>query len=254
VNPNITPDVTDTYTSAELEQLGFRLGHRLTLNDGREFILSETNEDLVSASLVAPVLATGSIRYYHANAPITGSDELDTVEPYILITNAGATVAAGALQGCTVVVQLDSNGGTLIGRVKKNTAGASDAANLFKIYLDKPLQAALTALPTIEIFDPNYVAYADKDESRIACGVANVAVDQSEAPYFWRQVWGDTYLRDEAGDVATGLGIQLAATNPGEFIVLATTNGEYDAHCIGNVLYAANVARSLALVRLNRLS
>lgn len=254
MNNNITPDINDTYTSAELEQLGFRLGERLVLRDGREFVLSETNEDLVAASLVAPIVATGSIRYYHANAPITGSDELDTVEPFILITNAGATVAAGALAGLTIVVQNDSNGGTLIGKIKGNTAGASSATNLFKIFLEKPLQAALTALPSVEVFDPNYVAYADVDETRFANGVAIVAVDQSEAPYFWRQVCGDAILRDEAGDVAVGLGVKVASTNPGEFVVAVTAKGEYDEHIIGNVLYPSNVARSFALVRLNRLS
>ena len=256
-NDQITPNVFAAMTADEYARCGYKLGDEVKIRNHGDFVLSEAQEDLVVGALVAPVLATGSIRYYHANAPVTveaNGHELDTEDPYILITNAGATVEAGALAGLRIIIQLDTNGGTLIGRIKTNTAGASSATNLFKIYLMEPLQAALTALPTVEVYDPNYVCLADKDETRLANGVSQLIVDQSEAPYFWRQISGDAIIKDEAGDVATGLGVQVASTTPGEFIVLATTNGEYDAHWIGNVIHAANVAHSLALVKLNRLS
>ena len=256
MNTNITPDVFASYTAAAIAKSGFRLGDEVAIPKIGHFILSEAQEDLSRGHIVK-----GRLRFSGTGfTPASTSDTNKAVDPVnafkgpkLVVTNAGAVVAAGALAGLRIMID-DTNPGTDVMYecgIVGNTAGISGAQD-FTIYLDTALAVEIGASCGIFVFDPDYVELSEVvlDPPN---GIAPCAVDQSEAPYFWRQVDGYAQVITEADAPTYGKGLTCATTD-GEALVQAAGEGPAEGFCIGTIVQTSTAAHTLALVKLNRLS
>ena len=250
MNTNITPDVFASYTAAAIAKSGFRLGDEIKINKIGNFILSEAQEDFVKG---APTKS--KVRWSGTGFTTTGSDANHATKPKITVTDAGATVAAGALAGLRLTIM--DVGATpdldVEMRIKTNTAGASGSA--MTIYLESPLAAEVTTGISLYAWDPDYVELGDLDEDSQCNGVAPCVVDMSEAPFFWRQGDGYTYCKMSDGATsAIKLAIRVSDTAGSFKLATLTGNAQDYDQIVGFVVQPATVNDGLALVKLNRLS
>lgn len=233
-------DPTAVYTAAQLlDGAGFGLGDRVHTPMG-EFVLSEAKADIARyQTLVVPATALFTV----ANMTYTAAAKT------LYILDCGAALAAGRLVGLDAFIYDDDSDPKQGGSVRIKSHPVLVSGQPITITLEEAYPTALGANPDLKVYDPNYVEKSLITGILQYCvGVAPVAVDQSVAPFFWRQVSGvcKVIMDDTA---AAPEPITLGAAIAGQAKVNATANGS-DAHTFATVIEAAPSANKLALVRL----
>ena len=157
---------------------------------GKIFIYSKANEGLSANQILTPI-ATPT---YAVDAVATNTATEDSVfgkmaiSQVINITDAGATVAAGALAGMLVFVD-DGLGEGQAQWIIGNTAGASGSS--MKIYLAAALGTALTGagVSDITVYSEHVVEMA-AITSKKQVVVGSPPIDVTSGYYFWRLRYG----------------------------------------------------------------
>ncbi len=228
-------DHTEVFSS--LSRAGYPLGEKKK-NALGDFILSETKEDLTKgqALMHVAIFSVDDVTYDHTAFTMVQAD-------------AGATIAAGRLAGCILHITDDSGNVGYTAIVKKNTAGKSGAAITITLHEALPTDITENTDIDISVFDPNYVEIIDSAALLgMYAGQAPVDVDQSDKPYFWRQVSGIAPALQDAAIAAGKLVIPSNATE-GNVEVIADMNLDLFTP-IGIGLSPAPAANKLGLIKL----
>jgi hypothetical protein len=180
-------DPTEVLTQADLDNdSGLHLGVHGIGRNGNVYVLSETAEDLARGHLLVTKIR-GAEDAVTLNAAKTGVS---------LATIVNSTFAAGKLIGNIAFFDDDANDIGQGDYIKSHSAMVVGSA--MSITLANALAAigeeayeAPGASLDVSFWDYNYVEMsAVTSKLQPVIGIAPVAVDQSVAPYFWRQKTG----------------------------------------------------------------
>lgn len=180
-------DPTQVFTQADLDHdSGLHLGVRGFSRNGNEYILSEAAEDLARGHALV-------MKIRGAEDAVTLDTAKDTVT---LATIVNSTFAAGKLIGNIIFFDDDANDIGQADYIKSHNAMAPagamtiELANALAAIGEEAYEAPGASLD-VSFYDYNYVEMAAvTSKLQVVVGVAPVAVDQSVAPYFWRQKTG----------------------------------------------------------------
>jgi len=240
-------NVLAAMTAEQYAWCGFKLGDEYDVPTRGKFILKQASGNLTKGQCMKEV-----VRWSGTGFTTTGSDADNSagLGAQITVTDAGATVAAGALAGLRLTVMdvgatPDLNVGSII---KGNTAGASGSA--MTIYLRDALAAEVTTGISLYVWDPNYVV-ATAAAAECCKGVAPITIAYATAPYFWAQVGGDAPVIVHDGATSTiGAGVALSTTAGA---VEVAVDNMAKIFLVGYVVQPATVGEGLGLIKLNDL-
>lgn len=211
----------------------FKLGERAQTPDGREWVYVKTTD----------ALAKGNVAIQGA---VVGVDEVvssnDALGRKVYITKASAGWTVGAYEDDLVVVD-DGTGKGQTAKIKTNTA------DTLELYPETALATALTVAGAsdITIVRPAHVLIAAVTSMKQgAVGCAQVAFSAND--YGWLLTNGDgVVLTGET--LVVGAGFATGDDTTGQVVVMATTEGAFDAQNLGFCWVANSAADMGALVR-----
>jgi len=222
-------DVLTASTSAQLT-----IGSRAETPDGRKWVYVKANA----------ALAKGDIAITGAVVGVdTVSSSADNQNRIVYVTEASAGWTVGAYADDWMLVD-DGTGAGQVAKIKTNT---NDTLELYPEYA---LSAALDVADSdITIARPYHVDEAEvTSKKQNANGIAQCAIAASS--YGWLLTYGP-------GVVTAGIALTATASfgtgddTAGYATILATTEGSFDAQCLGYSLVANASADKGALVFVN---
>ena len=220
-------DVYQTTTSPN-----FKIGTRASTPDGREWVYVKTTD----------ALAKGKVAIQGAVVGVdTVSSSADALGRIVYITKASAGWTVGAYEDDIVVVD-DGTGKGQTAKIKTNTT------DTLELYPETALATALSVADSdITIVRPNHVLIAAVTSMKQgAIGIAQTAFAAND--YGWLLTNGDgMVLTGET--LAVGAGFATGDDTTGQVVVMATTEGAFDAQNLGFCWVANSAADMLALVR-----
>jgi hypothetical protein len=234
---------TDTFSSSDIETgAGYKLGDRVFTSNG-VFVMTEASEDLTKGMCLTRIVAG---RYSQNNLTITGTPT--ALPTSLAISDALATVAQGALAGKLLYFNNDEHGGYAV-YVKKNTAGANGSA--MTIDLLTALGGVIGTNPDIDVIDPDYVEKSAVTSTiQKVVGICPTTVDQSDKPFFWRQVSGVAPVLAGAV-IAVGRNITAGDDTEGSCVENTEAVAYDDANVFGSVIVPNTAADKLLVASLH---
>jgi len=240
-DPLATYDADTILTGA-----GFTLGQRVPTSQGI-YVLSECSADLAKGQILVDdiTLFTTDNITHAADSGTWGT------QGYIhaTLTDINNTViAANRLAG--LILHCDDDGSDIGSAVyiRGNTVGTASANTV--ITLERDI-ATPTGELDVTVFDPNYVEKAAVTvKTQRIIGVAPTTVDQSDKPYFWRQVSGIAPVLMGATGITVGRMVIPGAGTAGQAVEHTTTASD-DALPFGTLISDAPAAAKLGIVYLH---
>jgi hypothetical protein len=215
-------------------QGAFKLGQRVSLPDGSEWVYVKADSALAKGSVAVPdaVVSVDTV-----------SSSQDALGRNVYITEASAGWTAGKYAEGWVVVD-DGTGKGQLAKIKDNTA------DTLELYPEFALSTALSVTDSdITIRTPYLVdkaAVTSKVQESV--GIAQVAFSASD--YGWLLTKGDgCVLAGEA--LAVGRGFTTGDNTTGQVIKAVTAEGPYDNQSLGYCRVANEAADILAYVWVN---
>lgn len=212
----------------------FKIGERAQTPDGREWVYVKSSA----------VLAKGNVAIQGAVVAVdTVSSAADALGRIVYITKASAGWTYGAYEDDIVVVD-DGTGKGQTAKIKTNTS------DTLELYPETALATALSVVDSdITIVRPSHVTIAAVTSMvQGAIGIAQVAFAAND--YGWLLTNGDgCVLTGET--LVVGKGFATGDDTTGQVVVLATTEGGFDAQDLGIAWVANSAADMLALVRVH---
>lgn len=235
-------DFNDVYTEAERKQKGLILGDHIDTSIGR-FLFTETSGDLTKGMILI-----GVDRYSQTDLTIVGTPT--ALPKSLAVDNAGAIVAVNDWAGKWMYFSNDENIDNAI-LVESNEAGINGAQEMI-VKLVTALTGVIGTNPDIIIIDRHYVVKSTVSGGDLlpVIGVCPVTVDQSVAPFFWRQVSGDAPVLIGGGIVAVGRKLSSGDDTAGSAAEQTEQNAD-DTVYFGSVWTANTAADKIGMVRLN---
>lgn len=196
------------------------LGVRAVTGDGREFRYAQAGASaLIIGQLIQAPATQSNLQAVTSPVAALGATVIT------LTISTGTAITAGQFSGGYFMTYgTVANGGGQILRISTNSAVTS-SGTLIVITLEDPLQAALTASATVDIFPNNYasVIQSPSTPSNISVGIA---VNNLTALYYgWLQVKGISMALIQ-GTPAANTGLVASATTAGSLGVEAATTGQ----------------------------
>jgi hypothetical protein len=215
-------------------QGAFKLGQRVSLPDGSEWVYVKADSALAKGSVAVPdaVVSVDTV-----------SSSQDALGRNVNITKASAGWTAGKYAEGWVVVD-DGTGKGQLAKIKDNTA------DTLELYPEFALSTALSVTDSDITINTPYLVDKSAVTSMVqqAVGIAQVAFSASD--YGWLLTKGDgVVLTGET--LVVGRGFATGDDTTGQVVVAATTEGPYDLQNLGFCRVANSAADMLAHVWVN---
>jgi len=216
VHSRTAPDYSFVYETSTVKNPEWNLGDKMELPDGRIFRYS-LSTGVLKTELACKFTDAGIVPY----TAFTTAAALGATE----ITCPAAThvlQAEDQLRGGYVVILL--SGAVQFRGIIGNDATAADVA--FKIYLDGPLDTAVTTSSAIEVYgNPYRFLNSNLDPNGNGFAGAPAVAVSAAAMYFWVQTNGPIFLNPQSTMTATNEATSGYFRHDGSLEALATALG-----------------------------
>ena len=220
---------------ASLADVGYPLGAVISSRLGR-FRLVEASADIAAYK---EVISTERLSVTTSIVTVTDTTHI-TFDPE-------ATVAAESLVGCPVLIT-NAASGAQFSIIKSNGAGASGSQMSVELSIAVTLTDGSSS--SITVGDPCYMVVKPASKvTLVPSGITLVAVDQSEAPYFWMCI-GSEFIPVLIGDTTAAEGIVGTGDNTeGQVVAIGASTIDSKVQ-VGTVVLAAPAADTLCVIRM----